>query len=286
LAIFLHTIKKPNDGANTQGFRVKRMKFYTRKKALIPHSRQVFDPDDPNKACLLANIEAQLVGFTPDKLKKALDIICAKSDQKYFRLLVFAISKALSNHGIAPRWQGLYAACLTAEQEQAIRQDAPLMDLYWLSLTFPKHKTLNRRWQGIFTNGFSMDLALSISERQLNTAKKVESHLDLSIYQQLGCIHFYRQGEVSVKTLLKKAKEKSNTALKREQKRSTYTPQITPEIAKERGLVFQCWLLSEKSATRAAVIYQWMTGNKKDRANIVRTIENMKLPVRRTHVDI
>jgi len=46
------------------------------------------------------------------------------------------------------------------------------MDLYWLSLTFPKHKTLNRRWQGIFTNGFSMDLALSISERQLHTAKK------------------------------------------------------------------------------------------------------------------
>ncbi len=289
MAIFLHTIKEPTDGANAQGFRVKRMKFYTRKKALIPSSRQVFNPDDPNKARLLAKIEAKLVGFKPDKLKQALDIICAKSeksDQKDFRLLVFAISKALSNHGIAPRWQGLYAACLTLEQEKAIRQDAPLMDLYWLSLTFPKHKTLNRRWQGIFTNGFSMDLALSISERQLNTAKKVESHLDLSIYQQLGCIHFYKQGEVSVKTLLKKAKEKSNTALKREQKRSTYTPQITPEIAKERGLVFQCWLLSEKSATRAAVIYQWMTGNKKDRANITRTIENMKLPVRRTHVDI
>jgi hypothetical protein len=99
LAIFLHTIKKPTDGANAQGFRVKRMKFYTRKKAVIPSSRQVFNPDDPNKARLLAKVEAKLVGFTSDKLKKALDVFCASSNQKHFRLLVFVISKALSNHG-------------------------------------------------------------------------------------------------------------------------------------------------------------------------------------------
>lgn len=259
-------------------------RYYTKKQLSVPTSRLTFNPETIDAT--ISKFDDRFKGRSPDELKKMFEKLYQVSTLEKFRLSVFGVSKILSDKGIAPRWQGILEAGVTNDQEAAIKADTHLYDLYWLSVTFPKHKTINKRWQSIFTHGFDFELALSIGERQIHTARKVQHELNLSTHQQLGCIHFYRQGRGSPKERLRAAEERAKTAYNREIRRIASTPQLSEEIAEERAFISQCWLLGDESPTRAAEIYKWMSGKDKDKSTIKRTAEKMKRPVSRPHSDI
>ena len=178
-------------------------KHYNRIALTIPDSRQVFQVVNAEK------IDKKIQDWSIISLKKTLKSIHKITDLNKFRLIMLSLSKALSNHGIAPRWQGLQDACITPEQCEALTADAHIIDLFWLSVTFSKHTAINQRWQSIFVNGFDLELAMTIGERQITTAKKVRHDLSLSRFQQIGCIHFLRkskyqtEGKLSALSLIK-----------------------------------------------------------------------------------
>lgn len=255
-------------------------RYYTKPTSTLPSSRAVFFPDKRRDA--MAELDARFNTLSPDDLSKKLQAVQRIPKLDHFRLYLFGLSRALSNHGIAPRWQGLLAACGSDEQDKALRTDAHLIDLYWLSLNFPKHKAPNKRWRAIFEHGFDLELGLSIGERQLHTARKTAQELDLSPFQQIGCIHFCRR---STNDKLISAKKRSETTFKREKARAAAIPQIKEETAHYRAQIQQCWLLADESPTKAATIHRWMTGRKTDRATIKRTVKRMNKPVSRTQVE-
>lgn len=253
--------------------------YYSRTELTISKSREVFTTDRINK------IDHLMHGKSIEYLKKALLNIHKKEDLVLFRLGLFSISKALTIYGIAPRWQDLEDACNTDEEREALIVDAPLIDLFWLQNTFPNHKTNNKRWGYLFENGFDIDLALAISERQINTARKIENNLNLTRFEQIGCIHFIKKSpykannQDSASTFIKKAENRTRTAYNKEIDRCASIPQMTTKIAYNRCIEYLCWLLAENSPTKAAIIYKWRTGATKDKANIARTIVKMKKPI-------
>jgi hypothetical protein len=259
-------------------------RYYTKTALTIPESNQVFITKHIEK------VDQKFKDYPVDKLKQALLVIHKKENLSVFRLCLFSISKALSLHGIAPRWQGLEDACVTDDQLNALTIDAPIIDLFWLALTFPKHKTINKRWQSIFTNGFGLELALSILDRQIHTAKKIRCNLNLTRFEQIGCLHFLTKsqfktnGDLSTLTFIEAAKKRSRTAYNREIERCDTMLQMSPEIAHKRHMIYLSWLLSEESPTKATKVYKWMTGMNQDRANIARTIKRMEAPSSRMHI--
>jgi len=230
----------------------------------------------------MIGIDEKFGQLPPSDLAEKLQAIHRAPKLDAFRLFIFGASKALSNHGIAPRWQGLWGACDTDEQVKALRADAHLIDLYWLSITFPKHRPPNKRWRALFERGFDLELALSIGERQLHTTRKTAQELDLSPFQQLGCIHFCQQ---AAKRKIAPTYDRAETAFKREIARAATIPQITEETARYRAQIWQCWLLADESPTKTAMIYKWMTGCNTDRATVKRTIDRMTSPVSRRQVE-
>jgi hypothetical protein len=255
-------------------------KYYNRTASTLPGSRAVFSPD--TRQNVMAAIDERFGQLSLSDLTAKVQAIHKTPELDRFRLFMFGASKALSNHGIAPRWQGLWDACDTDEQIKALRADAHLIDSYWLSITFPKHKTPNKRWRAIFEYGFDLELALGIGERQLHTARKTAHELDLSPFQQLGCIHFCQQ---ATKHKIASTHNRAETAFRREISRAATLPQITEETARYRSQIWQCWLLADESPTRAAMIYKWMTGRHTDRATVKRTIGRMSYPVSRRQVE-
>jgi hypothetical protein len=265
-------------------------KYFTRQPLTIPQSRNVFLLESGQVKT--QKIDDHIKGDSIEKLQLRLKRANEVDTLLKFRLYVFGISKALSNRGIAPRWQGLDKACKTDDQHTALIEDAPIIDAYWLALTFPKHKSINQRWQSLFTNGFDMELAVSISERRITEARKVRHDLNLSRLQQIGCIHFLRkskfktEGKLSALSQLESAKSGSQTKQEREIRRSDTTYQVTPKIAAYRALIWECYILADKSPTDTAKVYKWMTGIDTNRANVARTIKRIKEPVARKHVGV
>ena len=254
-------------------------KYYSKIALTIPETKDALLPELIDKA------DERLKDKSITELKRILSK--PTEDLRFFRIRLFCISKALSVHGIAPRWQGLQDACQSPEQCEALLADMPIIDLFWLAHSFPKHKPKNKRWQGLFTNGFSLELALTISSRQITTARKIRDNLVLTRLQQIGCIHFLRkskfitEGEKSTLSFLKHAEIKSQKACERELERSVTLLQVTDEIAHLRARIYLCWLLADESPTDAAMVYKWMTGLDMDKANLARTIKRMKTPVSR-----
>jgi hypothetical protein len=254
-------------------------KYYSKIALTIPETKDVLLSKS------IDAVDTKLKGKSIIELQKILSK--PAEDLRFFRILLFCVSKALSVHGIAPRWQGLQDACQTQEQLKALTADAPVIDLFWLPLSFPKHKTKNQRWQKLFSDGFDLELALSISARQITTARKIRDDLDLTRFQQIGCIHFLRkskyqtEGEKSALSFLQSAEIRSQNAYKREIKRSATLLQVTSKVASQRALICLCWELAEESPTDTATIYKWMTGLTINKANIARTIKRMKTPVSR-----
>lgn len=261
-------------------------KYYSKIASTIPETKKAYIIEKINK------IDVRLKGKSIAAIQKGLSIICQMEDLNNFRISLFCLSKALSNHGIAPRWQDLTNACKTPEQCEALTLDAPIIDLAWLAHTFPKHKTINKRWQKIFSDGFDLELALSIANRQITTARKITKCLGLTTFQQIGCIHFLSKskykaaGKQSTQTFIESAKKRSLRAYNREVDRSTTLTQLTDGIARQRALICLCWTLAEESPTKAAIVYKWMTGKAQDKANITRTMKRMTKPVSRKHVAI
>ncbi|PPD44897.1 MAG: hypothetical protein CTY16_11075 [Methylobacter sp.] len=260
-------------------------RYYNKIASTIPEFKQVFVAEK------IQTIDDRLKGATPAKLKNTLSNIYKVEDLSKFRLLLFCLSKALSIRGIAPRWQDLEDACVTPEQTEALTVDAPVIDLFWLTQAFPKHKAINQRWQALFTDGFNIELAVSIAERQINTARKVKADLNLTRFQQIGCVHFLSKseyktdGKPSTLSIIKASKKRYRNAYNREIARIPTMPQVTVQIARQRALIYQCWLLAEQSPTKAATIFKWMTGTTQDKANIARTVKRMDYPVCRKHVE-
>lgn len=259
-------------------------RYYNKVALKIPSAREVFLSERQQEITIA--LDDRFKRHTVDQLRlilkgKLCRRLSSAKQLTLFRLTLFSISKALSNYGIAPRWQGLRAACIYEDQRAALAEDAPIMDVYWLALEFPKHKTINQRWQSIFINGFDIELAISIGERQLNTEKKIKA-MNLSRVQQLGCIHFIKKaktlmnGKLPALSFIKASNKRAESALRREVERSLTVKQIKPEDAQQRALIKQCWFLSEQSPTGAARIYTWMTGAKMDKGRIYRAIQKMK----------
>ena len=256
-------------------------KYYSKIALTIPETKNALLVGN------MAKFDEHLKGKSITEIQKILSLIYEVEDLKKFRTVLFCSSKALSAQGIAPRWQGLQDACKTTEQCEALAADAPVIDLFWLAHSFPKHITKNQRWQKLFTDGFDLELALSISARQITTARKIRDNLALTRLQQIGCIHFLRkskfvtEGGKSTLSFLKSSEIKSQRAYEREIERSSTLLQVTDEIAHQRALIYLCWLLADGSPTDAAMVYKWMTGVDMNKANLARTIKRMKTPVSR-----
>lgn len=265
-------------------------RYYSKIALTIPHSREVFLLNHGEKST--SDIDNKIKGLSVEKLKEALKKAHQLKTLNDYRLFVFSVSKTLSDRGIAPRWQGLQKSAESEDQHAALIEDAAIIDLYWLSSTFPKHTTRNQRWQSLFKDGFTLGLALCVSERQMTTAKKIRHELNLSRFQQLGCIHFITKtkypvyGKPSALSFLKSAKKRSETIYKREMRRAVTMPQINEEVARKRALVYICWMLAEQSPTNAAKLYGWMGDSKTDKATMARTIKRIMEPVSRLHVGI
>ena len=124
----------------------------------------------------------------------------------------------------------------------------------------------------------------------MHTAKKIKHNLNLTRFEQIGCIYFLTKAqykvdnEWSVQMLINTSTIKARTAYNREIERCNGMVQMTPEIARQRHLIYLSWLLAESSPTKAAAIYKWMTGTTQDKANIARTVRKMKVQVARPHV--
>ncbi len=265
------------------------VKYFKKRPLTIPSASEVFLLNRGQE--IVESIDGKLNSLSVEQLKTMLSKVSSIKELNKFRLALFSASKALSNHGIAPRWQGLKAACETDEQYEALTEDAPIIDLYWLSVTFPKHKTINQRWQSIFTSGFDIELALGIGERQITTSKKIRQELNLSRFQQVGCIHFLGRnkdsvaGQLSAQSFLKSTQERAQTRQEREIKRSDTVYQVTEKIAAYRALIYKSWLLADKSPTNAAKVYKWMTGLETNRGNVARTVKRMTETVSRSRVE-
>ncbi|WP_432745405.1 hypothetical protein ABXJ76_06780 [Methylobacter sp. G7] len=264
-------------------------RHYSKVALTIPSAREVFL--SPVSVLNIARIDMAIKNFPIEKLRSKLaEAHILLTDLNKFRVFVFCTSKALSNYGIAPRWQNLQNACKTEKQQSALVEDEPIIDAYWLALTFPKHKTINQRWQSIFTDGFGMELAVSIGERQITTAKKIRHDFELSRFQQIGCLNFLRkakypvEGKLSAMSLLQSAQKSSQVRHERELRRSDTVYQVTPKVATYRALIWECYMLAEKSPTNAARIYKWMTGVETNRANVNRTIKRINETVARRRV--
>jgi hypothetical protein len=263
-------------------------RYFSKVALTIPCARKVFLSESGLANVIL--IDGKIKGWSIEKLRSKLEDAHSVKDLSKFRIIIFCLSKALTNHGVAPRWQELENACKTEDQKTALIVDAPIIDAYWLALTFPKHKMINQRWQSIFTNGFDMELALSIGERQITTAKKIRHDLKLSRFQQIGRLTFLRkakypvEGKLSALSHLQSAQKRSQVHHERELRRSDTVYQITPKIAAYRALVWECYVLADKSPTNAAKIYKWMTGVNMDRGRVARTIKRIQASVVRKHV--
>jgi hypothetical protein len=264
--------------------------YYIKPAITIPVSRKVFLSE--SGLLIGKEIDEKIKDWTIARLRTKLEEIYSLSDLDKFRVLLFSISKALSNHGIAPRWQGLEPACKTEDQLSALVEDSAIIDLFWLSITFPKHQAVNQRWQSMFTNGFGLELATCIGERQMNPCKKIRHELKLSRFQQIGCLTFLRkakypvEGKSSALSHLETAQKRSQTHHERELRRSDTVYQVTPKVAAYRALIWECYVLADSSPTNAAKVYKWQTGKNIDKANIARTIKRIKLSVCRKRVDL
>lgn len=261
-------------------------KFYVKPALTIPSASEVFLSNDGQSKT--ETIDSKLKDLSIEQLRSKLIKAQSITNLNNFRLAVFSISKALSNYGIAPRWQGIEGAYKAGGQSEALAEDAPIIDLYWLSVTFPKHEATNQRWQSIFTNGFDISLALGIGERKQTTAKKTRYELKLSRFQQIGCIHFIGKspypttaGQLSALSFLTSTQKRGQAKQDREAKRSETVYQVTANIAAYRALVYKSWLLANKSPTNAAKVYKWMTGLETNRGNVARTIKRISEPASR-----
>lgn len=212
----------------------------------------------------------RLTSIATERIQSELSVKLAERNltATKFQALLFAVSAVLSDRGIAPQWQNLADLCSTKEQYKVLDGLKPLIDLYWLSVAYPKHKTKNKRWQSLFANGFTFELANSIVKRQLHWARKT-LELDTTVFQQLGCLRFVRSDARKKRAAARKKWETAYKKALNEFKKGRHM--TAEEFAEQRAYIRICYELAEGSPTNAAILIKQMTGKTIDKANINRT---------------
>lgn len=211
---------------------------------------------------------------TTEELKSDLLTLGAQTAKlSEFRYRLLAVSMSLSDRGIAPRWQGIFDASHVAEQHRSRKHDGIVIDLYWLSKEFPKHKTSIRRWQPIFTNKFDITLASSIAGRKKKLSFIV-SNLSLSVFKQLGCIVLTGNGAKSLRDRSYRARE----GMRERKNQTTQANTLSnEEILSYRALVVYCAKMADCKPTKTAQVYKWMTGDIRSRQVMAQSIKRLSI---------
>ena len=230
----------------------------------------------------LNKVSVNLKELNTAQLKDQLAAIHTKPINK-FRALLLSISFELSDRGIAPRWQGILDAADTNDQHRVVNpskhSDAIIIDLYCLAREFPKHRTGNKRWNGLFESAFNLELAASIADRRINLCLKVYD-MRLSNYQETGCIALYSNATKQIRTAAKSASEDGRI------KCSNYRNGKSPEeITAHRRIVIYCAKLANCSPQKTANVYRWVTGDFMSRQNASKLIKHYKIKPSRIAAD-
>lgn len=232
--------------------------------------------DNPKSTSILNALKKGYDKKTTECLKLYLSTLGAQTAKlSVFRYRLLAVSMTLSDRGIAPYFQNLDKALQTEDQSTALDEiDNILIDLYWLSATFPKHRIKdNGRWNGLFVDGFNIAIASGISDRVMTTSKR-RRIIDLSKYQQYGCIALI---DTDTKKGRAKFRERSWSVLQKQKIKIGVEPQITEERALYRSRIWLSAKFADCSPQRTADAYKWMTGNTINRANANRAMKKLNL---------
>jgi hypothetical protein len=208
------------------------------------------------------------------KLRAILETLEEKTIHQY-RLLILSISFELSDRGIAPRWQGIIESASNNEQFKVISptrySDAIIIDLYWLTREFNKHRTGNKKWNGLFINGFNLQLAASIASRRQNLCVKINA-MNLSVYQEIGCIALYSNKSKKIRQAANRASVDNRIKVSKYSNNKS-----SEEITSHRRLIIKCAKLADCSPQKTASIYKWITGEVMSRQNASKLIKQYNL---------
>ena len=227
-----------------------------------------------NNLEVLSNVLNYFRGKDTEFLKTALSEINRYPIGK-FRITLMAISFELANRGIAPRWQGVLGCAANEQQYKIItpsrRSDSIIIDLYWLSKEFPRHRPINARWSELFALGFDMKLAVSIADRQMNRCRKVVE-IATTPYQELGCIALYTNASKTLrKQAIKKASDRRLRAVTHCNKKSA------EDVNQDKKKIIFCAKLANCSPSKTADVFRWMTGETRSRQSMQNLITRYKI---------
>jgi len=199
-------------------------------------------------------------------------ITSAPSKADVARAYIWYLCKELSIRGVAPKFRnelGPVPTRATSYLKAIDKNDAPYIDLLWLSIKYPDHP-LPKRWSAVKTianiptssiissecKAFSA--ADKIISRKLNIPRKCNL-LKFSDTQKTGMRYFTTREQKKRHRLVLANEKAVKTSLKNNSKK---IKQITSENIERRLVYWRAWVLSGASDSwqSAADIYNQITG--------------------------
>ncbi len=212
------------------------------------------------------------------------------------RAYIWLLCKELSMRGIAPKFRnelGPVPTRTTSYLKAIDKNDAPYIDLQWLSINYPAHP-LPKRWNVVkaianlpssstdSSKWKAFTAADRIISRKLNIPRKCDL-LEFSDTQKTGMRYFTTGKQRKRHRLVLSNENTVKTSLKNNSKK---IKQITSENIERRLIYWRAWILSGASDSwqSAADIFNQITGESLSRQgmrNMILRLHDNKVIIRR-----